>query len=151
MIKALAKLFTTPAGDHDQSCAPSAREMHLLSAAIMAEVMVSDGTSDSREIAGLERILADDFHLDPDDTADVINQATRKVEDATSLFEFTDRVNRHFSDAQKLELVGHLWEVAYADREVHKLEEATIRKIADLIHVRHRDFIRAKHLARPGD
>jgi uncharacterized tellurite resistance protein B-like protein len=37
--------------------------------------------------------------------------------------------------------------VALADREIHHHEEALVRRLADLLHVPHREFIRAKHLA----
>ncbi len=39
-----------------------------------------------------------------------------------------------------------LWEVAYADRVISR-EEQLVRKVADLLHVRHQDFISAKHRA----
>ena len=44
-------------------------------------------------------------------------------------------------------IVELLWQGAYADGHVDKYEEHLVRKIADLIHVPHRAYIRAKHLA----
>ena len=43
-----------------------------------------------------------------------------------------------------------LWRVAYADGCLDPYEEALVRKIADLIYVPHRDFIRTKHRVRDG-
>ena len=37
-----------------------------------------------------------------------------------------------------------LWEVAFADQVIDKYEDYTIRKIADLLYVKHKDFIKAK-------
>lgn len=149
MIKALSNLFRD-LGAHDPVAeTPGDRDLNLLSATLMAEVMAADGMSDSAEIAALNRILHRDFGLGAEECAQVIRQATRKVEDATSLFEFTDKVNRHFDHRQKFDLIRRLWDIAYADAEIDKLEEATIRKVAELIHVRHSDFIRAKQMARP--
>jgi uncharacterized tellurite resistance protein B-like protein len=37
-----------------------------------------------------------------------------------------------------------MWRVAFADRRLDKYEEAQIRKIADLLYVPHKDFIRTK-------
>ena len=37
-----------------------------------------------------------------------------------------------------------LWRVAVADGEISKYEDYLIRKIADLIHLPHSEFIRAK-------
>jgi uncharacterized tellurite resistance protein B-like protein len=41
-------------------------------------------------------------------------------------------------------LIENLWRIAFADGELHHYEEHVIRRIADLIHVSHMDFIAAK-------
>jgi uncharacterized tellurite resistance protein B-like protein len=43
-----------------------------------------------------------------------------------------------------------MWRIAFADEKLNKYEESLIRQVAELIHVSHRDFIRAKHAARPA-
>jgi len=42
-------------------------------------------------------------------------------------------------------VVEMLWRVAFADGRIDRYEEALVRKIAELIYVPHRDFIRARH------
>jgi uncharacterized tellurite resistance protein B-like protein len=37
-----------------------------------------------------------------------------------------------------------MWKVAYADGELDKHEENIIRRIADLLHIRHSEYIRCK-------
>ena len=125
--------------------------LHMVSAAMMAEVMTSDGESGAQEKNQLKDILVSDFRLSPDIAESLIRRADSQVSRATSLFEFTDKVNRTFSNDEKFELIRHLWMIAYADGKLHKLEEATIRKVADLIYVPHSAFIRAKQLARDRD
>ena len=46
---------------------------------------------------------------------------------------------------EKKDLIKSLWDVAFADGRIDKYEDYTIRKIADLIYVRHEDFMKAKH------
>ncbi|MBV2123299.1 MAG: TerB family tellurite resistance protein, partial [Candidatus Thiodiazotropha sp. (ex Ctena orbiculata)] len=46
---------------------------------------------------------------------------------------------------QKIQIIESLWQVAFADRQLHHYEEHVIRRLADLIHVSHGDFISAKH------
>ena len=41
-----------------------------------------------------------------------------------------------------------MWAIAYADGDLDKYEEYIIRKVADLLHVSHSDFMHAKHTAR---
>ncbi|MBT8429309.1 MAG: TerB family tellurite resistance protein, partial [Gammaproteobacteria bacterium] len=43
-----------------------------------------------------------------------------------------------------LSLLRGLWEVAYANNELHHHEELLIRRLADLMYVPHADFIRSK-------
>jgi uncharacterized tellurite resistance protein B-like protein len=42
-------------------------------------------------------------------------------------------------------VIEYLWEVAYADNQLDKYEEHFVRKIADLLHVAHKDFMASKH------
>jgi uncharacterized tellurite resistance protein B-like protein len=51
---------------------------------------------------------------------------------------------------QKVRIVELLWTVAFADSHQDKHEEHLIRRIADLLHVSHKDFIAAKFKARGG-
>ena len=44
-------------------------------------------------------------------------------------------------------LVKMLWDVAYADGQLDPYEEHTIRKLAERLHVPHREFIMTKHEA----
>ena len=46
---------------------------------------------------------------------------------------------------EKKVLIRALWDVAFADGRIDKYEDHTIRKIADLIYVKHEDFMKAKH------
>ena len=61
-----------------------------------------------------------------------------------SLYEWTSRINDSCTYADKKRLMEHLWDVAFADQVVDKYEDYTIRKIAELLHVKHKDFIKAK-------
>ena len=67
-----------------------------------------------------------------------------KSEDATSLYEFTDLINKEWDKEKKLRLLQALWEVANADNRIDKYEEYYIRKIKDLIYLSDQDFITAK-------
>ena len=43
-----------------------------------------------------------------------------------------------------IELLSRLWKLAFADGSLDKYEDHLIRKISDLIHISHSDFIRIK-------
>ena len=148
MIRAVKELLAELTADDRSPAEIPERDLHLISAALMAEVMVADGTAGKRELRVLGEILEREFGFDREDVDAFVELAREKAESATSLFEFTDVVNRRFDQQEKFRLIQHLWQVARADEVIHKFEEATIRKVAELIHLPHSAFIRAKQLSR---
>ncbi len=62
-----------------------------------------------------------------------------------SLYEFTRLLNEQLSREERIRIVEMLWRVAFVDSVIDKYEEYYIRKIADLLYVSHRDYIKAKH------
>ncbi|MEY8264627.1 MAG: TerB family tellurite resistance protein, partial [Bermanella sp.] len=77
----------------------------------------------------------------------IIEIAERDVDRATSLHQFTRYLNEAFSLEQKIHLLTTLWLVAVSDGQVDKYEDHMIRKIADLLHLRHSEFIQCKQQA----
>ena len=122
----------------------STDDLHLATAALLVEVAVSDQNFDECEREQLKKLLASECQLNTEEIAQLINEAEKKSKSASSLFEFTHIINTHCDYTQKLSLVNSLWKVAYADNELDSYEEHIIRRIADLIHVSHRDFIQEK-------
>ena len=119
----------------------------LAAAALLIEMTRAD-----HDVKGVERSAVADavrraFELDPAEAAELLALAEREADAATSLYEFTRLINRHFDRTQKEHMVELLWHVALADGEIDKYEDHLVRKVADLIHVPHLAFIRAKHNA----
>ncbi len=121
-----------------------ANDLHLATAALLVEVAVSDSNFDNSERIQLKKLLHSECGISEIDIDTLISDAETATSEASSLFEFTHIINKHCEYQQKLSLVNNLWKVAYADGELDKYEEHIIRKIADLIHVSHRDFILEK-------
>ena len=116
----------------------------LAVAALLLEIARADQLVDEVEkqavIAAVARVCA----LDAEALGALLATASEAVEEAVSLLEFTAVVNQRLARAQKLELLELLWRVAYADGRLGHYEEYYIRKLADLLHLSHSDFIRAK-------
>jgi uncharacterized tellurite resistance protein B-like protein len=117
---------------------------NLAVAALLVEVLRAD-----YDISGPERRQVLDsirgiLSLDPGQCETLLELAEQRVDEAHDLHQFTSEVNRAFSADEKVGLVEQLWRVAQADATVHKYEEHLIRRISDLLHVPHRQFIAAK-------
>jgi uncharacterized tellurite resistance protein B-like protein len=83
-----------------------------------------------------------------DEVHALVGSAQQRVEDATSLYEFTKVINAYCNLDQKLRLVGAMWTVAYADGNADKYEEHLIRNVAELLYVPHSNYIQCKLAAR---
>ncbi len=117
-------------------------------AALMVEVMVADHDWDDMEVEKIHELLIGNLNLTQAESQDILEEATTKQQSANDLYQFTSVVNEHYDNDQKFELLKQLWMVAYADAQVDRYEEHMIRKLADLLHLPHSQFIRAKILAR---
>ncbi|MDF1832652.1 MAG: TerB family tellurite resistance protein [Porticoccaceae bacterium] len=124
------------------------KNIHKASAALMVEVMLSDGQLDDKEKEGIKALLTSAFDLSSAECDELICLAQAEVKDSISLYEFTGQVNLHFSADEKFELIKQMWHIAFIDNELDKYEESLIRKIADLIYLPHSQFIKAKSLAK---
>ena len=137
----LNSLAETPSG---KTATLSADELQLATAALLIEVATIDQQFDKTEINALQEILSNRFHLTTDTLEALIDNAKEASNEASSLFQFTQLINQHCDDNEKYKLACELWTVAYADGILDKHEEHIVRRITDLIHLRHSDFIRSK-------
>lgn len=132
----------------DDAPALSFEQKQLAVAALLIEVGTADRLLDDTELATLRTILHRKYNLDPARLDELSELARSEQDDATSLHQFTYQVNQACNDDEKYELIKAMWEVAYADGELDKYEEALIRKVADLIYVSHSMFIHARNSVR---
>lgn len=147
MLSKLVELFQGVEPDR-QDAPLKESDVRLACAALLIEVAVIDNEFDSDEMISLRQILEQQFSIDKSDLNDLITLAHNECSEATSMYQFTQLINQHCSPEQKFDLVMNMWVIAYADGDLDKYEEYIIRKVSELIHLPHGEFIRAKHRAR---
>jgi len=123
--------------------------LHLATAALLVELANADEQMDAKEQGVLLRILETKLQLDKTTLQNLWQLAHEEQRSATSLYQFTSLINEAYGYAEKVQLLHHMWEVAYADGRIDRFEEHLIRKVADLLYLTHGDFIRTKLAARP--
>ena len=126
----------------------SVDQLHLASAALLIELTRADRDIDESESKALLDILKKRFDLSADDLDELMTLAEQEAQDATSLYQFTSLINENFSREEKSQLILNMWEVAFADGRIDRYEEHMIRKVSDLLHLSHKDFISGKQEAR---
>jgi uncharacterized tellurite resistance protein B-like protein len=122
--------------------------LRLAAAALLFEVARADAQIKDEERIALRAAVHDVFVLGADEADELLALAERESRTAASLYEFTRLVDTGFSPEQKVRLVELLWSIGFADKEKDAHEEHLVRRVADLLHVAHSDFIAAKIKAR---
>jgi uncharacterized tellurite resistance protein B-like protein len=117
-------------------------------AALMIEMAVTDAGAEPAELDVIHRAMHSAFGLEPDELAELIEQAHRATRESVSLHEFTRQLRTGLLPEQRAELVEWLWRVAWADGRLDRHEELLVRRIADLLGVPHHEFIRRKLAAK---
>ena len=113
-------------------------------AALFIEMSRADRQVVDAEHASISAALGECFDLEVEEIDTLLALAEADADEAISLFEFTTMLNQHFDHAQKVRFIEHLWRIAYADGHLEKHEAHLVKKVADLIHLRHREYIGAK-------
>ncbi len=121
------------------------QKLHLACAALFIEMMHMDDKVEPVEHEMIISRFKAIFSLSSEEANTLISLATEQWQQSTDYFQFTSLINKEFSQPQKIELIKSLWQIAYVDGELDKYEENMVRKMADLLHVSHMDFIKTKH------
>jgi uncharacterized tellurite resistance protein B-like protein len=121
-----------------------AHAVQRAAAALLVEMTRADSEVTDAEREHVASALETVFRLSREEAAALLEAATEDAHAATSLYEFTSLLNQRFEHQQKVQLVEQLWRVAYADGELEKHEAHLVRKVADLLHLRHREYIGGK-------
>lgn len=125
--------------------ADSEESLRLATAALLVEMTRADFDVNDDERAAVDSALCDFFALTPDEVRELVVLAESEVKYSACLYQFTSEVDKNLSYAQKTKIVEMLWRVAFSDQHKDKHEEHLIRKIADLLHLSHKDFIQTRH------
>ena len=126
----------------------AAVDIKLLTVLLLFEVVLIDDCFDDKERNQLESSISNLFDLEESLIDELIDKAYDEHHSTTSLHAIVKEINEHLEEAEKIKIIEHLWRIAFADGHLDKFEEHIIRRIADLLYVRHVNFIQAKHIAK---
>ena len=144
MIKKIKDLISNLSGKEEVVEPDKESRLNNACAALLVEVAFADKDFDQKEKESLKISLLETYNLDEDAINEIILDADKSVEESTSLYSYTRIVNDEFEYDNKLDLLRNLWKVAFADGYLDKYEEHLLRKISDLIHISHSDYINIK-------
>ena len=72
------------------------------------------------------------------------NEAKKLHKDTNCIRRDIKLINEKYTKKQKIKLINMAWQIARADNFVDKYEEHRIRKLSELLYLKHSDFIKEK-------
>ena len=121
-------------------------QLQLATCILLIEVSKSDDDYDEEEQEKIILLIKEKFSLTNDEIEEVFSVSNNHHNKMISLFEWTDIINKECSYDQKLVIIGFMGDIAFIDSKIDKYEDYTIRKVCDLIYVKHKDFIILKNV-----
>ena len=132
MLDKLKTMFAEPVAT---SAPPRSDALHIAAAALLVRAAQIDGHMDDGEEKLIARLVGPHFGLDEAAAATLIEEAKAAADEASDLFQFTVRINKHFGEAHKIMLLELLWQIVLSDGVVDDFEANLLRRVAGLIHI----------------
>ena len=127
-------------------------QLQLAAAALLVESAHMDGAFDGDERLSIGALLKSRFELSDAECSTLIEEADQAVRETSQLYAFTRVIKNRFDEAERIEMIEMLWEVAFADGHADDFEHNLIQRVAGLIYVSDRDrgITRKRVMARLG-
>lgn len=110
-------------------------------AALCFQVMEADGAVHEAERAKLRLILKEQYDLDEAKLEALIDAGQQAESEAVDYYRFTTDLKRHLDETERLQLIGILWDIVYADGNRSEMEDHVLWRVADLLGVSARERV----------
>ena len=131
MLQSLKNIF---ASDQGESVETQNKELDLLSG-LMIQAANTDGKVTQDELNKISSSLINVFKEDPKAVEVSLTKAFENKDNTKSLYYYTSKLNKFYSNENKIQLIEVLWEIILADNEIHDFETNLIRRLAGLLYI----------------
>ena len=130
MLQSLKSIFS----NSDTTEEERNEDLDILSG-LMIEAAYTDGIISQDEINKISSSLINIFKEDRHLVEKSLSRALENKDNSLSLYFYTSKLNKSFSDEKKVLLIEVLWEVILSDNKVHDFETNLIRRLAGLLYI----------------
>ena len=103
-----------------------------------------DGEFSEVERKTIFSILNKEFGLPQEVAEELAAAAENELGKSIDLWKFTNLINEHYAQADKLKIIEMIWKVIYSDGKLSMHEDYLIHKLASLLNIEHRQLITMK-------
>ncbi len=130
MLKILKNFFDNQTSSDDEG-----NDKLELLCGLMIEAANTDGVVDQSEIDKIYSILVEIFNEDSVEAKIYLDKAVKNRNNSNSLYYYTSKLNKDFTEEKKLLLIETLWEVVLSDGKIHDYESSLIRRLSGLLYI----------------
>ena len=131
MFQSLKNIFS---GTQDNNLENENNEIDIL-CGLMIEAANTDGKITQEELNKMSNSLINVFKEDPKIVEESLVKAFENKDNSRSLYFYTSKLNKSYTDQEKLQLIEVLWEIILSDNELHDFETNLIRRLAGLLYI----------------
>ena len=131
MLQSIKNIFS---GEQNINLDDENKEIDILSG-LMIEAANTDGKITQEELNKISNSLITIFKEDPRMVEESLTKAFENKDNSRSLYYYTSKLNKSYSDEKKIKLIEVLWEVILSDNEIHDFETNLIRRLAGLLYI----------------
>ena len=110
-------------------------QLHLYTASLMLKIASADDVVEESEINVIVDILCDFYKISDYRAKELITEAKKINDDSTDLYEVGSFINNSLSLKDKLDFISCIYEVAYADNNMHFIERHIIKQIVNILNI----------------
>lgn len=129
MFDAITKFFSDPADTRMADNDP-----RLAVAVLLVHLAAVDGTVGDEEKLAVRGALQDYYGLDEDTVRKLVHEARRRDAEAVDFYHFTSALAQ-LPEEQRIDIVRMMWQVVFADKKNHEMEDNMVWRVAELIGV----------------
>ena len=131
MLQSLKNIFASDQILNDET---EKTQIDILSG-LMIEAANTDGEVTQEELNKISHSLINVFKEDSKAVEVSLTKAFENKDNAKSLYYYTSKLNKSYSNENKIKLIEVLWEIILADNEIHDFETNLIRRLAGLLYI----------------
>jgi uncharacterized tellurite resistance protein B-like protein len=141
MFERLVSFLSELPGQRGDSAQFGPDDPRVAAAALMFHVMDADGVRRDGETASLREILSRTYSIAGRELDELMRAGENADQEAIDLYAFTSVLKRHLDHPARAEFIRIMWQVVYADGELHELEDNVVWRVAELLGIEQRERI----------
>lgn len=148
MIDRIAALWQGLSSSGEDAASAPPEDPKLAAAVLMVEVARMDETIDAEERDRIVELVAWKFDLNQAEATSLVAEAERVTQGPAHWHRFATPLRDQLSESERIQIVDLLWDIVYADGQLHHLEMSLMRRVSSLLNISDADSGAARQRAR---